>query len=998
MKADFFSQVPRDLGRNLRYRIELRKRAQGDAGFRRAMLTACKHDILFFFAAWCWLYEPRPRKTEDGITLPNIIPFIPWEHQIPIIREIDEHLGFRDIGMEKSRGEGASWIAILFSLHRWLFRQMSAIGLVSRTENAVDNPDDPDSLMWKSLAVGTKVLTPTGWVTIESLKEGDLVIGSSGNPVAVKKSLPTYVGDMVRVTFSDGSTIECTEDHIWSVSSCKSRMGGGRKRTYHKYENKTAIEIASNLRDSVQSRSVHWNWQLPPTPGVEFAEASLPIPPYTLGVLLGDGSLSKTGIEFATVDGEIVDQVRQELGSPWQVKKTGKCSWIVSQGNNGGRSPNPISVALTLLGLRGLTAPRKFIPKEYRFAARSQRIALLQGLMDTDGSLIKKCGLAYFSTTSKRLADDVRELVLSLGGSAGVKSYARKYRHKGEKRDGLLEYRVRVHIADVVPFRLSRKALLYRPRKHTTSRRIVSVERTGHGLAKCISVGSEDGLFVVDSYILTHNCDWELEQLPKWMGGVKDKDFKRTLSDHTLKNLRNGSTITGYAATGDVASGGRKLFFLADELAKFPRGPDREAMASTQHVTDSRFVVSTPKGSEGAYYELMHEPSNMVKLVLDWQMNPTRNRGLYTFVDGVPVAVDPVNNPLPDNYNPPTKKILDLFSRLRRKGFVLERRKRSPWYDRECDRPGATPQNIAQELDRDYGGSAYRFFGDEFFHAAEKTVLQPVSRGVVTYHPETLEPEFQTTRDGPVQLWCNLDVQNSPPESTYVVGADISSGLGGSYTSNSVVEVVDVLTMEQVMEYAINTVSPTEFAEHCVAIAKWFHDAYLIWEANGPGAAFTNRAKALSYPNVYYRSVLWRRGSKKTKEMGWWSDTRTRQALFGEVRRRVAAGTLKLRSDSLVKECQQYQVVADQIIHTGAAKTLDDSSRGQAHGDRVIAMGVCLHGVADRPLTKVKADEVRRTKIPYGSMAWRQQEYEESLRAKDDPWDARSNWDLALRR
>jgi hypothetical protein len=642
VKADFFSQVPRDLGRNLRYRIELRKRAQGDAGFRRAMLTACKHDILFFFAAWCWLYEPRPRKTEDGITLPNIIPFIPWDHQIPVIREIDEHLGFRDIGMEKSRGEGASWIAVLFSLHRWLFRQMSAIGLVSRTENAVDNPDDPDSLMWK--------------------------------------------------------------------------------------------------------------------------------------------------------------------------------------------------------------------------------------------------------------------------------------------------------------------------------------------------------------------LDWELEQLPRWMGGVKDKEYKRTLSDHTLKNLRNGSTITGYAATGDVASGGRKLFFLADELAKFPRGPDREAMASTQHVTDSRFVVSTPKGSEGAYYELMHEPSNMVKLVLDWQMNPTRNRGMYTFVDGVPVAVDPVNNPLPDNYNPPTKKILDLFSRLRRKGFVLERRKRSPWYDRECDRPGATPQNIAQELDRDYGGSAYRFFGDEFFRAAEKTVLQPVSRGVVTYHPETLEPEFQTTRDGPVQLWCNLDVQNSPPESTYVVGADISSGLGGSYTSNSVVEVVDVLTMEQVMEYAINTVSPTEFAEHCVAIAKWFHDAYLIWEANGPGAAFTNRAKALSYPNVYYRSVLWRRGSKKTKEMGWWSDTRTRQALFGEVRRRVVAGTLKLRSDSLVKECQQYQVVADQIIHTGAAKTLDDSSRGQAHGDRVIAMGVCLHGVADRPLTKVKADEVRRTKIPYGSMAWRQQEYEESLRAKDDPWDARSNWDLALRR
>lgn len=640
MDVDFFSRVPREIGPNLKYRVALRKRAQADLGFRRAMLTACKHDVLFFFAAWCWLYEPRPRK-HKGVTLPPIIPFIPWEHQVPAIRTIDEHLGFRDIGMEKSRGEGASWIAILFALHRWLFRPMSAIGLVSRTENAVDNPDDPDSLMWK--------------------------------------------------------------------------------------------------------------------------------------------------------------------------------------------------------------------------------------------------------------------------------------------------------------------------------------------------------------------IDWEIAQLPRWMGGVKDTDFKRTIQDHTLKSLRNGSTITGYAATGDVASGGRKLFFLMDELAKFPRGPDLDAMASTQHVTDSRFVVSTPKGSEGAYYELMHEPSNMVKIILDWKQNPSRNRGLYQMKNGRPVAVDPAN-PLAPEYDPPNQDVLDRMSRLRRKGFRLEGKQRSPWYDRECDRPGATTQNIAQELDRDYGGSAYRYFGDEFFEAANKTVLRPTTKGTISYHPETMEPEFHTASDGQVCLWCNLDVMNRPPTSTYVVGADISSGLGGSYTSNSVAQVVDAVTNEQVMEFATNTISPTEFAEHCVAIAKWFHDAYLIWEANGPGAGFTRRVIALRYHNVYYRTVLWKRGNKKTKEMGWWSDTRSKQALFGEVRRRVRSGLLTLRSDMLVKECQQYQVVGDQIVHSLATTTADDSSKGQAHGDRVIAIGVCLHAVTDRPLTKLNVEQNYQARIPPGSMAARQREYEDALRDKEDPWDSRSNWDLAVRR
>ncbi len=146
---------------------------------------------------------------------------------------------------------------------------------------------------------------------------------------------------------------------------------------------------------------------------------------------------------------------------------------------------------------------------------------------------------------------------------------------------------------------------------------------------------------------------------------------------------------------------------LLDEIAakEWQQGnKDVDAMKAVQAVTDCRVFVSTPAGTSGVYYEIMHQPSSMLKIVMDWRDNPTKNRGLYQFKDGVPVAIDPVNNPLPSNYSPPDEEILTLFSQLRAKGFRLEGKTRSPWYDYECNRAAATPQSIAQEQDRDYGG------------------------------------------------------------------------------------------------------------------------------------------------------------------------------------------------------------------------------------------------------------------------------------------------------
>ena len=632
---EFYREVPKDLNKNLEYRIELRERAQSDKTLQRALLSACRHDVLFFFNAFCWLYEPRPQIV-NGVKMPHIIPFVTWPHQDKGIKRIKDYLGFEDIGIEKSRGEGASWICLLLAVHEWIFDPMTAIGFVSRSEDAVDNPEDPDSLMWK--------------------------------------------------------------------------------------------------------------------------------------------------------------------------------------------------------------------------------------------------------------------------------------------------------------------------------------------------------------------VDWVLSKLPFWMKPA----LKRNLSEHTLRNLDNGSTITGYAATGDVASGGRKKWFLMDELAKFPRGPDKEAMASTQHVTNSRIIPSTPKGSEGAYYDVMHEPSSLVKVTLSWKDNPTKNRGLYQLIDNHCIAVDPENNPLPDGYE---KQSQELLSRLRAKGFKLEGKLRSPWYDHECDRAGANPQNIAQELDLDYGGSMFRVFGTEFFEKAEKSVLLPGLRGTMSWHPETLEPDFSTSDDGPCLLWTTLDAYGKPPRHQYVLGADICTGLGGAYTSNSVASVIDMVTMEQVFEFSSNTVEPKDFAEQCIVFAKWFHNAYLIWEHNGPGAGFTRRILDKRYPDIYFRTILWKQGkNKKTKEAGWWTDSKTKQHMFGELSRSVKGGEVVLRSDQLVKECGQYVWLNGSIEHVLTVSSKDETTTGKSHGDRVIATCVCLQGVRDRPLLSRSYSEGGDTENPPpGTMAARQKAYEDARHSSDTVWDDRTTADLARR-
>jgi len=333
----------------------------------------------------------------------------------------------------------------------------------------------------KSLVHGTGVLTKEGYKNIECIKIGDSVYGSDGKLHNVTGVYPQGMLDVWEVETSDGAKIKCSPDHLWNIKS--KYYKDAKARTFKTEElkddkNKYFIERASPIL---------------------FEEKKLPIDPYFLGLLLGDGSFSAS-IGFSTVDEEIVDSIKDVLEYPLRITKCKNthCDYYITRPRKGfGRTPNPLQLALTELNIRETRSHNKFVPEIYKQASIEQRYEILRGLMDTDGTIGTQHLKPSFTSISERLANDVRDLVLSLGGYAKVSYY---------KNDFNGFYTTSIQTPDN-PFRLKRKADLYNQRTNRKRRRnIVSVKELNYKAPMtCISIDSNDELYITEDYLLTHN-------------------------------------------------------------------------------------------------------------------------------------------------------------------------------------------------------------------------------------------------------------------------------------------------------------------------------------------------------------------------------------------------------------------------------------------------------------------------------------------------------------
>jgi LAGLIDADG-like domain/TraM recognition site of TraD and TraG len=371
----------------------------------------------------------------------------------------------------------------------------------------------------KAQPLDAKIHTPTGWRLMGDIKVGDLVTVPSGGSANVTGVFPQGELEIFKVTFADGRSTEACGDHLWEIhhkhwngkyKEGVSRVGAARPRVL-----KTR-EIAELMERNKGTFSVRLS------EAVELPKADLPLNPYLLGLLIGDGNFSGNRLRFSTADEELVDAVCETLPQTLELTQyasDGKVDYEIRYKpgfrEKGGRNAdgsyvtNPVRLALRALNLDGKTSFDKFIPEVYKNSSIEQRLLLLRGLMDSDGYAGASGGVS-FSSSSQQLAKDVQDLVRSLGGIAKISNKFPTYVYNGEKKQGALSYTVSIrHPEPDSFFALERKKERCESYQYADSLKlgIVSIEAVGKKQAQCIMVDHVDHLYITDDYVVTHNTE-----------------------------------------------------------------------------------------------------------------------------------------------------------------------------------------------------------------------------------------------------------------------------------------------------------------------------------------------------------------------------------------------------------------------------------------------------------------------------------------------------------
>jgi deoxycytidine triphosphate deaminase len=412
----------------------------------------------------------------------------------------------------------------------------------------------------KALAVDTEVPTTAGWRRMGDLQPGDLVFDETGLPCLVLAAMGILLGRPCRrVVFSDGSAVVADASHGWlTVTKAERRRGAPG-----------AIRTTAQIEATVRCRD-EWQHHVPLAAPVQYGRRGLPIDPYVLGVWPGDGTSTKAEITVGRQDEQVILGEIEAAGyavwhatGPRAFRIGGTCPGRVGRVRDPltGRYAGDRSLSSTLR-VMGLLAD-KHVPESYLTAGVDQRLALLQGLMDSDG-YIDVYGRCEFVSCREAIADAVVELAASLG-----------LRPKKRKKRAVLNGidcgpAFQVKFTPRLPvFRLPRKLARLKLDDHAHAfRSIVAVEPVESVPVRCIQVASASGLFLVGrTYIPTHNSSLgRLGLLTHSTAGFIDPGF----TGHVTLELSNVATLPIKLWPGMKI--GQMCFFRLSSPAEHPYG------------------------------------------------------------------------------------------------------------------------------------------------------------------------------------------------------------------------------------------------------------------------------------------------------------------------------------------------------------------------------------------------------------------------------------------
>jgi superfamily II DNA or RNA helicase len=366
----------------------------------------------------------------------------------------------------------------------------------------------------KAQKLTAPIKVPGGWIAMGDVKVGTVVSTPNGKTAKVNGIFPQGYQSLYKVTFSDGRWTECTKEHLWLVHSVYWTNGPKVLTTIDLMQRINRLDFSRYSVDLISPE--------------EKADVDLPIDPYVLGAFLGDGCFrtsahSKARPTFTSPDEFIVNKINSRLIPGYILKKMKDNREIHYALNRISSSPYPHHYVeqLEYMDLYNTSSSTKFIPIVYLEASAEQKLELLNGLLDTDGTIGKGGGISY-TTVSKKLAEDVVYLVRSLGNLAHITSRYPHYNSNGEKRTGQLAYTIliRARCPDLMftlPKKRSRTKVINQY-SETLRARIASIELSDKDYCQCISLDSEEKLYITNDFIVTHNtlaATWAVTELKK---------------------------------------------------------------------------------------------------------------------------------------------------------------------------------------------------------------------------------------------------------------------------------------------------------------------------------------------------------------------------------------------------------------------------------------------------------------------------------------------------
>lgn len=449
--------------------------------------------------------------------------------------------------------------AIKAELDKRVFSQdFATTSIARRLQLCVAGLNDPSKpmaslLLTGSSGVGKQVTDSTrvpvfsedgsmSWKRHGDLVPGDRVFARDGSPEEVLAVFPHGEQDIYRVHTWDGRHLDVGGPHLWSVYTAKMRSNKHKDKSVQPRV-MTTLEMleAGVVRTYPGDSREHVKFFIPMNEAVQWPEANLPLDPYVVGVFIGNGCLTQKQLTLSSNDPDVVRRISETIGFAFKKQSASNYNWVFVTGEKVGKNDKLVQTADLFAEIPepiGVYSAERRIPRQYMTTSIEQRWELVRGLFDTDGTIDASTGRynVRYSTFSQGLAEDVRELLFSLGVSNTMNVYTRT------KDDGrvLVEYVINVKSSNDDKARffwLERKRAIAEEAQIAIADRervkkfdmvgITKIEKLPYReSSSCIYVADDEHLYQAGDFIVTHNTE-VTKQLAKILFGDDQRHLVR---------------------------------------------------------------------------------------------------------------------------------------------------------------------------------------------------------------------------------------------------------------------------------------------------------------------------------------------------------------------------------------------------------------------------------------------------------------------------------------